>query len=302
MSGHGDSKKTVLYALGANFAVAVVKGLAAYFTGSGAMLAETVHSVADCGNQGLLLLGMRQSKLPPSAEYPLGQGRAIYFWSFVVALMLFSVGGVFSVYEGWHKLHAKEPLQNWQWAAGVLVFGVVAESISMRACLREVSKARGGRSLWRWFRETRQVELVVIFGEDLAALLGLVAALVAIVVTVVTGNPVWDALGTLAIGVLLIVVAVFVAVEVKALLIGQSADPEVTAQIRAWLTARPEVERVFHLIALQQGSEILVSVKAKLRFAGSFADAIGVINAIEVDLKRRFPDVKWSFFEPDDAD
>ena len=302
MSGHGDSKKTVLYALGANFAVAVVKGLAAYFTGSGAMLAETVHSFADCGNQGLLLLGMKQSKLPPSAEYPLGQGRAIYFWSFVVALMLFSVGGVFSVYEGWHKLHSREPVQNWQWAAGVLVFGVVAESISMRACLREVAKARGERSLWRWFRETRQVELVVIFGEDLAALLGLVAALAAIVVTVATGDPVWDALGTLAIGVLLIVVAVFVAVEVKALLIGQSADPEVTAEIRAWLTARPEVEKVFHLIALQQGSEILVSVKAKLGFAGSFADAVGVINAIEVDLKKRFPDVKWSFFEPDDAD
>jgi cation diffusion facilitator family transporter len=212
MAGSGDSNRAILFALGANFAIACAKGVAAFFTGSSAMLAETVHSLADCGNQLLLLLGMKQARRPASPDYPLGYGKAIYFWSFLVALMLFSVGGMFSLYEGVHKLQAHEPLRQWWWAAGVLLFGIVAEGVSMRACLQEVNKIRGERSLWRWFRESRQAELVVIFGEDLAALLGLVFALIAVLLSVVTGNPVWDAVGTIAIGVLLIVVAIFVAV------------------------------------------------------------------------------------------
>lgn len=301
MAGHGDSRKTIFYALGANFAIAVAKGVAAFVTGSTAMLAETVHSLADCGNQGLLLLGLKQATSPPSPEYPLGQGRAIYFWSFLVALMLFSVGGMFSLYEGWHKLHAPAPLKQWWWAVGVLAFGIVAEGISMRACLQEVNKARGERSLWRWFRDSRQAELVVIFGEDLAALLGLMFALVAVLLAVATGNPAWDAIGTLAIGALLIIVAVFVAVEVKAMLIGQSADPLRTAEIDAWLRARPEIDTLYALITLQQGNRLLVSVKAKLREVGSGAAMIAAINDIERALKLQFADVEWSFFEPDDA-
>ena len=146
--------------------------------------------------------------------------------------MLFTVGGMFSLYEGIHKLQHPEPLKQWWWAAGVLVFGIIAESISMRACLQEVNKARGARSLWQWFRESRQAELVVIFGEDLAALLGLVLALVAVMLAVVTGNPMWDAIGTIAIGALLMVVAVFVAIEVKAMLIGQSVDPNAQREMR----------------------------------------------------------------------
>src|SRR6476619_7634613 len=197
MAGSGDSTRAVLFALGANFAIAVAKGVAAFFTGSGAMFAETVHSLADCGNQLLLLLGMRQAKKPPSPDYPLGYGKAIYFWSFLVAVMLFTIGGMFSLYEGVHKLREPEPLQQWWWAVGVLVFGIVAEGTSMRAALQEVDKVRGDRSLWRWFRDSRQSELVVIFGEDLAALIGLVLALLAVVATVVTGNPLWDAVGTI---------------------------------------------------------------------------------------------------------
>ena len=215
-----DSLKTIFYALGANFSIFVTKLAAAIVTGSGAMAAEAVHSLADCGNQGLLLLGMKSAKAPPTPEHPLGHGKAIYFWSFLVALMLFSVGGFYSLYEGWHKLHNPEPLRRAWIAIAVLGFGVVAESVSMWGCLREVNKARGTRGLWRWFRESRQSELIVIFGEDLAALLGLAFALVAIVLTIVTGNPLFDAVGTLAIGVLLVVVAVFIAIEVKALLIG----------------------------------------------------------------------------------
>ncbi|MFK3649934.1 cation diffusion facilitator family transporter [Lysobacter enzymogenes] len=299
MAGGGDSTRAILFALGANFAIAVAKGVAAFFTGSSAMLAETVHSLADCGNQGLLILGLKQAKRPPSPDYPLGYGKAIYFWSFLVAVMLFTVGGMFSLYEGIHKLQHPEPLKQWWWAAGVLAFGIVAEGVSMRACLQEVAKARGQRSLWQWFRESRQAELVVIFGEDLAALLGLVLALIAVMLTVVTGNPIWDAIGTVCIGALLIIVAVFVAIEVKAMLIGQSVDPLRQQQIREFLDARPEVARVISLITLQLGNEVMVSVQAQMREEHSVAGLTEQINAVERAMKQAFPEVRWSFFEPD---
>ncbi|MBU8976308.1 MULTISPECIES: cation diffusion facilitator family transporter [unclassified Lysobacter] len=299
MAGGGDSTRAILFALGANFAIAVAKGVAAFFTGSSAMLAETVHSLADCGNQLLLLLGMRQAKAPASPDYPLGYGKAIYFWSFLVAVMLFTVGGMFSLYEGIHKLQHPEPLKQWWWAAGVLVFAILAESVSMRACLQEVNKARGERGLWRWFRESRQAELVVIFGEDLAALLGLVFALIAVMMSVVTGNPLWDAVGTIAIGALLIVVAVFVAIEVKAMLIGQSVDPARQQQMREFLQTRPEIERIISLITLQLGNEVLVSVQAQMREEHGVSGLIDQINSVERALKQSFPEVRWSFFEPD---
>ena len=299
MAGSGDSTRAILFALGANFAIACAKGVAAFFTGSSAMLAETVHSLADCGNQLLLLLGMRQARKPPSPDYPLGYGKAIYFWSFLVAVMLFTVGGMFSLYEGIHKLQHPEPLKQWWWAAGVLVFGIVAESVSMRACMHEVNKARGGRSLWQWFRQSRQAELVVIFGEDLAALFGLVFALIAVLLAVFTGNPVWDAVGTIAIGALLIVVAVFVAIEVKAMLIGQSVDPERQAQMREFLENRAEIGRVISLITLQLGNEALVSVQAEMSEEQSARALAEQINAVERAFKAQFPEVRWSFFEPD---
>lgn len=299
MAGQGDSNRAILFALGANFVIFATKGIAAFITGSSAMLAETVHSLADCGNQLLLLLGLRQARMQPTPEYPLGYGKAIYFWSFLVAVMLFSVGGMFSVYEGIHKLQHPAPLKQWWWAVGVLVIGIVAEAVSMRACLAEVAKARGSRNLLQWFRESRQAELVVIFGEDLAALFGLVFALAAIGLAVLTGNPVWDAIGTLAIGILLIVVAFFVAIEVKAMLIGQSADPTVNAALKRFLEQRPEVARVFSLITLQLGNDLMVAVKAQLNQSSVAKE--DTINAIERELKQQFPQVKWSFFEPDNA-
>lgn len=299
MAGGGDSTRAILFALGANFAIAVSKGVAAFFTGSSAMLAETVHSLADCGNQLLLLLGMRQAKRPPSPDYPLGYGKAIYFWSFLVAVMLFTVGGMFSLYEGIHKLQHPEPLKQWWWAAGVLTFGIAAEAVSMRACLVEVNKARGSRSLWQWFRESRQAELVVIFGEDLAALFGLVFALAAVLTAVITGNPIWDAIGTIAIGALLIVVAVFVAIEVKAMLIGQSVDPARQQQIRDFLDGRAEIAQVISLITLQLGNEVMVSVQARMREEHSVVALTEQINTVERAMKQAFPEVRWSFFEPD---
>ncbi|WP_133477480.1 cation diffusion facilitator family transporter [Cognatilysobacter segetis] len=299
MAGGGDSTRAIFFALGANLAIAIAKGVAAFFTGSSAMLAETVHSLADCGNQVMLLIGVRQSKRPPSPDYPLGYGKAIYFWSFLVAVMLFTVGGMFSLYEGIHKLHESEPLRQWGWAAGVLTFGIVAEGISMRACMQEVNKARGGRTLAQWFRESRQGELLVIFGEDLAALLGLVFALVAILLSVFTGNPIWDAVGTIGIGVLLIVVAVFVAVEIKAMLIGQSMDPLRERELRDYLAARPEIARVLNVITIQLGNDAMVSVQAQMREAGDAIAMVEAINAVERGMKATFPEIRWSFFEPD---
>ncbi len=302
MAGHANSIRTIFYALGANFAIFLAKAAAAFITGSGAMLAEAVHSLADCGNQGLLLLGIRDAKAPPSPDYPLGHGKAIYFWSFLVALILFSVGGAFSIYEGIHKLTAPEPLKWAGIAVAVLAFGIVAESISMWGCLREVNKVRGERSLWRWFRESRQSELIVIFGEDLAALLGLTLALIAVVLTMLTGNAMFDALGTLAIGVLLVVIAVFIAVEVKALLIGQGVEPARKAAMLAFLEQRPEIARVFNLLTLQLGKDVMVAIKAEMNRDLSTRGVVDGINAVERELKAAFPEVRWSFFEPDVAD
>ena len=302
MSGHADSTRAIFFALGANFAITVAKGVAALLSGSGAMLAETVHSLADCGNQALLLLGMKQAKRPSSPEYPLGYGKAVYFWSFLVAVMLFTVGGMFSLYEGIHKLSHPEALKRWWLPVAVLVFSILAEAVSMRACVVEVNKARGEQSLRQWFRDSRQAELIVIFGEDLAALSGLALALVAVVLTVLTGNPLWDALGTVAIGVLLIVVAVFIAIEVKAMLIGQSADPRVTAGMREFLEGHPDIARVYHLITLQLGNDVMVSVKVQVAGAQTAAQLIDAINAVEKAFRARYPQVRWSFFEPDDRD
>jgi len=302
MSGQANSLRAILLALGANFAIFISKLVAAVITGSGAMLAEAVHSLADCGNQGLLLLGMRQADRPPSDEYPLGWGRALYFWSFLVAILLFSVGGMFSIYEGIHKLNHPEPLK-WAWLAiGVLTFGVVAESFSMHGCLVEVNKAREGRSLWRWFRETRSSELLVIFGEDLAALLGLTIALLAVLATMITGDLIYDASGTIAIGVLLMLVAVVVANKVKDLLIGQGVEPKRREELVAFINARPEVDVVLNLLTLQMGPDVMVAVKARMSPAPDQSALIEAINTVERAMKVQFPDIRWSFFEPDVAD
>ena len=299
MAGGADSSKAVVYALGANFAIAVTKYIAAAITGSSSMFAEAVHSTADCGNQLLLLLGLRLSKRPPTSDYPLGFGKETYFWSFVVAIMLFSVGGMFSIYEGWHKLHSLEELERPFIALGVLAFGIVAESFSMWGALREVNKSRGRANLWRWFRGSRNSELVVIFGEDLAALAGLALAFVAVLATWLTGNPMWDALGSIAIGVLLVVVAVAVATEVKAMLIGQGVEPEVREEMLQFLAARPEVERVLELLTLHMGADVMVAVKAKLRPQGDVDRLVAAINEVEDAFKAQFPQTQWIFFEPD---
>jgi len=302
MSGQADSLKSVLYALGANFAIALTKSAGAWYTGSTAMLAEAIHSFADCGNQGLLLLGMNRARQPPTPKHPLGYGKALYFWSFIVALMLFSMGGLFSIYEGAHKLAQHEPMKEPWVAVAILVFGIAAESVSLWGALREIDKERGALGYWAWFRRSRTSELVVIFGEDLAALGGLVLALLFILAALVTGNPVWDALGSIAIGVLLVVVAVLVGVQISSLLVGQSADPLVVRAIREHVAAQPEVQRVLNVITQQLGPDVMVAVKAMMSPQGSEPALIDAINRVERSLRESFPQVRWCFFEPDHAD
>lgn len=236
---------------------------------------------------------------PPSPDYPLGFGKAIYFWSFIVALILFSMGGIYSIYEGIHKLKHPEPLTYPLLAVAVLVFSIGAEGVSMWGCLREVNKVRGCKTLRHWFRQTRQSDLLVVFGEDLAALLGLVMALGAVLLTLITGDPTYDAMGSLIIGILLVVIAVAIGYEVQALLIGQSIGAEEEGRMREFLEARPEVISVLNLITLQLGNDAMVAVKARMREIQSTTELVNAINRCEHDLKTSFPQVVWVFFEPD---
>jgi len=302
MAGQADSLKSILFALFANSAIAVAKGVAALLTGSGAMLAEAIHSVADSGNQLLLILGLSQTRKTPTEDHPLGFGKSIYFWSFLVAVILFSVGGMFSMYEGVHKLLHPSPLTHPWVAIAVLAFAIVAESISLWGCLREVNKERFGRNIFQWFRQSRSSALIVVFGEDIAALLGLFFALAAICATYLTGNPLWDALGTISIGVLLIVIAFFIAVEVKDLLIGQSVDPATLQQMKQFLDERPEVDQVYNLLTMQFGPDAMVAIKARMVRTGSESELVAVINQVEREFKSRFSSTKWLFFEPDTED
>ena len=294
-----DSTKAIFFALGANSGIAVTKFGAAFYTGSGAMLAEAIHSVADAANQLLLLLGMRQAKRPETEEHPLGQQRVVYFWSMMVAILLFFVGGLFSIYEGYHRLTASEPLRNAVVALVVLGIAIVLEMVSLWGALREIRKVQAGRTFWRWFRETRQSELMVVAGEDIAALGGLVFAFVAVLLAMWTGNPLFDALGSIAVGILLVIVAVTITWEIKAMIVGESAEPALRKAIEQHIKAQPEVKTIMRLITLQWGDRVIVSVRAEMVSAASAADLINAINRVEDSIQTKFPQAHWVFFEPD---
>jgi cation diffusion facilitator family transporter len=299
--GSEGSLKAIFYALGANFGIAVAKYAAAFWTGSGSMLAEAIHSTADCANQLLLLLGLKQARRPASADFPLGHHRVTYFWSMIVALLLFFMGGAFSVYEGIERLLHPQPLQHGPIAMAVLGCAVVLEAFSLWGALKEIRKVAGRQSFLVWFRETRQSELMVVAGEDIAALIGLALAFVAVAASVVTGNPLWDALGTLAIGIVLMVVAIAVMVEVKGLIVGESAAPQLRAEIEAFVGAQPEVQQVLNVITLAWGDKVVVAVKARMHGmeTGSGLQMVEAINAVEARMQERFPSAQWVFFEPD---
>ena len=302
MSHSNGSVKAILYALAANLGIALAKGFAAWYTRSGAMLAEAIHSFADTVNQILLLVGLRRAKRPVSEDHPLGYGKAIYFWSFIVALMLFSMGGIFSIYEGIHKLsHPEMPEAPWI-AMGVLAVSILLEAGSLKGALTEVRKTQGKRTFLKWFKQSRQSELIVVVGEDIAALLGLSLALIAVLATIITGNPLYDSLGTIAIGVVLVLVAVVVGIEVKSLLIGESADPGTVSSMRDFIAGRPEVAEVYKLITLQLGMELMVSVKVRMQEQNAALQLIEDINRVEAAFKTSFPQARWIFVEPDVCD
>jgi cation diffusion facilitator family transporter len=299
MSTEGGTK-AVLAALGANVGIAIAKFVAWGFTGSSSMLSEGIHSVADSANQVLLLFGGRRAKRLPDAEHQFGYGRTRYLYGFVVAIVLFLVGGLFSVYEGVHKISHPEPLTSPQWAYGVLLIAIVLEAFSFRTALREANKSRGEASLLRFVRDSRQPELPVVLLEDAGALVGLVLALVGVTLSEVTGDGRWDGAGSFAIGSLLIVIAVFLSVEMASLLVGESAVPAQQEAIRAALDSEPAVDRVIHLRTLHVGpDQLLVAAKIAVGSADTAAEVAAAINAAEARVRAVVPTATYVFLEPD---
>jgi len=293
------STKAIFYAFTANIGIALAKTWGAWFTGSGSMLAEAIHSYADSGNQMLLYLGLVQSRRPADGEYPLGYGKLTYFWSFVVAIVLFSLGGLFSIYEGIHKFQHPEPLNQVWVGLLILAVAVVLEGASLAGCLREIRKLRRQKSLRAWLRTTRNAELVVVLGEDVAALVGLTLALCFLAWADFVGDPRFDAFGSMCIGVVLIVVSVFVGIRIKGLLVGRSAEPELQAEIDRIIDADPDIEAVLNTITIQMGPRIMLAAKIRMRSGMTIDEAVTRINALEQTLKRAVPALGWCFVEPD---
>src|SRR5262245_4137338 len=288
---HESSTKAILYAFLANLGIALSKLAAALYTNSGSMLAESIHSFADCGNQVLLYVGLRQSQRPPTPQHPLGFGKISYFWSFVVALMLFSIGGLFSIQEGWHKLHNPEPIHRAWVALLVLGVSIVLESFSTLGCLREINKLRRGRTLRQWIETTTNAELVVVLGEDTAALVGLVLAFVFVSMAAATGNPLYDAYGSMMIGIVLIIVSLFVAVRIKGLIVGRSAEEDLQKAIGAHIKSTEGIEELLNAITVQLGPQVMLAVKVRMTSGIGIEKAVELINGLERSIKAKFPEV-----------
>jgi len=301
-SSHSGTARAILYAFLANGGIAIAKSIVAWITGSGSMLAEAIHSYADAGNQVLLFLGLRQSAREPDSEHPLGYGKLSYFWSFIVALMLFSVGGLFSIYEGLHKLQHPEPLSQIWLAILVLCIAIALETFSLLGCLREIHIIRGERPFREWLKQTRNAELVVVLGEDIAALLGLALALVFVSLAALTGNPMFDAIGSMCIGVVLILISIFLTLRVRSLLVGRSADPIIQASINEIIAEQEDVQELLNAITMQLGPDTLLAAKIRLTPGISINSAVADINELERQLKKRVPGLKWCFIEPDVTD
>jgi len=290
----------IVQSLLVNVAIAAAKWFAAAMTGSGALLAEAIHSTADCTNQVLLLIGVRGSAKPPTPEHPLGHGREAYFWSFLVALLLFSLGGMFSIYEGIHKLMHPEPVERFLLGLGILAFSICLEGGATLSNIREVNRRRKKLSFFGYLKATKDSDLIVILGENSAAVVGLSLAIAALVAAHFTDDSRWDAAGSVGIGVVLIVVAVFLAIEVKSLLLGERADEEIERAVRDIVRAGGPITEILSLITLQQGPGEVV-LAAKVRIASSLqGDAVArAINEFEQAVHDRCPEVRWLFVEPD---
>lgn len=294
------STKAIVAALFANLGIAIAKFVAWIFTHSSSMLAESVHSAADTSNQALLLFGGRAARRQATDEHPFGFGRERYFWSFIVALVLFTLGGLFAIYEGVEKLRHPHELDNAIWAVGVLILGLGLEGYSFRTAVHASRPRKGTGTWWEFIRHARSPELPVVLLEDLGALTGLTLALIGVSLAVATGNPAWDAYGTLSIGVLLVIIATVLVIEMKSLLIGEGAKPVVVASIRAALESSEGVRRVLHMRTQHIGpDELLVGAKIEMDPALGTRQVVQLINEAERNIREASPMAHRIYLEPD---
>ncbi|MBM7081154.1 cation diffusion facilitator family transporter [Micromonospora sp. WMMD734] len=300
MSANGGTK-AIIAALLANVGIAITKFIAFLLTSSSSMLAESIHSVADSGNQALLLLGGKRAKRAATPEHPFGYGRERYIYAFIVSIVLFSLGGLFALYEAWHKAADPHPITSWQWVpVAVLLAAIVMEGFSFRTAIKESNHTRGSQSWVNFIRRAKAPELPVVLLEDFGALVGLVLALFGVGMTLITGNGMWDAAGTAMIGVLLVIIAIVLAIETKSLLLGEGADPGDLATIERAVTDGPEVERIIHMKTLYLGpEELMVAAKIGVPAWESAEELARGINAVEARIRAAVPIARVIYLEPD---
>ena len=293
--------RAIVAALIANLGIAVTKFVAYLLTLSSSMLAESIHSLADSGNQLLLLVGGRRARRDATPRHPFGYGRERYLYAFIVSIVLFNLGGLFALYEAWHKWEHPEPITEWQWVPIlVLVVAIVLESFSLRTAVKESNHIRGEQNWVQFVRRAKAPELPVVLLEDLGALLGLVFALVGVSMTLVTDNGRWDAAGTAMIGLLLVVIALVLAVEMRSLLLGEGATPEAVARIEAALTGTPGIGSIIHMRTQHLGpDELLVAAKIAVDGAVSAADVARIIDVAEQRVREAEPVARVIYLEPD---
>ncbi|MCQ8836161.1 cation diffusion facilitator family transporter [Streptomyces malaysiensis] len=299
MSASGGTK-AIVAALGANLAIAVAKFVAFAFSGSSSMLAEGVHSIADSGNQGLLLLGGKKAKREATPEHPFGYGRERYIYGFLVSIVLFTIGGVFALYEGYEKIQHPHELEHWYWPVGVLLFAIIAEGFSFRTAIKESNEIRGRLSWPEFVRRAKAPELPVVLLEDFGALVGLVLALGGVGLSLLTGDGVWDGIGTLCIGTLLVLIALVLAAETKSLLLGEAADATQVGKIREAAVDGDTVTAVIHMRTLHLGpEELLVAAKIAVQHDDTAAEVAHAIDAAEARIREAVPIARVIYLEPD---
>ncbi|MFG1868829.1 cation diffusion facilitator family transporter [Micromonospora arborensis] len=300
MSANGGTK-AIVAALLANVGIAVTKFIAFLLTSSSSMLAEAVHSVADSGNQALLLLGGKRAKRAATPEHPFGYGRERYIYAFIVSIVLFSIGGLFALYEAYHKWSDPHGIENWQWVpVAVLLAAIIMESFSFRTAIKESNHIRGNQSWVRFIRRAKAPELPVVLLEDFGALVGLVFALFGVTMTLITGDGEWDAAGTAMIGLLLVTIAIVLAVETKSLLLGEGAEASDLAAIERAVTDGPEVERIIHMKTLYLGpEELMVAAKIAVPEWENAHDLARGINVVEARIRAAVPIARVIYLEPD---
>ncbi|MEH0845275.1 cation diffusion facilitator family transporter [Micromonospora sp. CPCC 205711] len=300
MSANGGTK-AIVAALLANIGIAITKFIAFLLTSSSSMLAESIHSVADSGNQGLLLLGGKRAKREATPQHPFGYGRERYIYAFIVSIVLFSLGGLFALYEAYHKASDPHPIESWKWVPVlVLVAAIAMESFSFRTAIKESNHTRGSQSWVKFIRRAKAPELPVVLLEDFGALVGLVFALFGVGMTLITDNGMWDAAGTAMIGVLLVIIAVVLAIETKSLLLGEGADPKDLAAIERAITEGPEVQQIIHMKTLYLGpEELMVAAKIGVLPCDSAEELARGINAVEARIRTAVPIARVIYLEPD---